>query len=131
MMGQPTPDPEEVAAVGAWLEGIPAPSPPEEPDADLAAEGAALFGALGCADCHPPPTFTNGETVDVGTGGAFQVPSLRGVSARLPIMHDGCADPLAERFTLPHCGGGAAHGSVVGAPDDADIVALVAYLEAL
>jgi hypothetical protein len=63
---------------------------------------------------------------DVGTGGAFQAPSLVGVGARLPLMHDGCADTLRERFD-PACGGDA-HGPALS---DEEVDALVAYLETL
>ena len=51
------------------------------------------------------PTFTNNATVDVGTGGAFQVPSLVGIGSRGPFMHDGCAKTLADRFSNTACGG--------------------------
>ena len=35
--------------------------------------------------CHSGALFTNNATVDVGTGRAFQVPSLRGVAWRAPV----------------------------------------------
>jgi cytochrome c peroxidase len=37
---------------------------------------------------------TNNQTLDVGTGGAYQVPSLVGVGSRAPYMHDGRAATL-------------------------------------
>ncbi len=47
----------------------------------------------------------------VGTGKAFQVPSLLGIGARAPYMHDGCAPTLKERFSAAKpCGGGDMHG---------------------
>ena len=48
--------------------------------------------------CHSGPALTNNTTVNVGTGGSFQVPSLRGVSLRGPWMHDGCAKTLTDRY---------------------------------
>lgn len=65
--------------------------------------------------------------VDVGTGGAFQVPPLVGVSWRAPFLHDGCAATLADRFGS--CAT-SAHGKTqaLGTGDVAD---LVAYLESL
>ena len=48
--------------------------------------------------CHVGPLMTTKQIVDVGTGGAFKVPSLLGVGARAPFMHDGCATTLMDRF---------------------------------
>ena len=72
--------------------------------------------------------LTSNQTVDVGTGGQFQVPSLLGVSQRLPVMHDGCARTLDERFD-PDCGG-ATHGQVA-ALSETDREDLIAFLETL
>ena len=58
----------------------------------------------------------------------LQTPSLLGVAWRAPFMHDGCAPTLADRFD-PACGGDQ-HGDV-SALSDADLGALVAYLETL
>ena len=71
-----------------------------------------------CASCHAGASFTNNATVDVGTGGAFQVPSLVGIGSRGPFMHNGCAKTLADRFDAA-CGGGDRHGKTSGmAPDE-------------
>ena len=35
------------------------------------------------------------STVDVGTGGMFQVPSLKAARYHGPSMHDGCASSLS------------------------------------
>lgn len=93
--------------------------------------GKALFedpARAACASCHSGPLLTNNSTVAVGTGGMFQVPSLRGVAWRGPFRHDGCAMTLADRFD-PTCGG-LAHGRTaeLSAQDRAD---LVAYLQTL
>jgi hypothetical protein len=67
-------------------------------------------------------------SVDVGTGLVAQVPSLVGVGYRLPVMHDGCALRLVDRFDLD-CGG-AAHGRAhVLLPYERE--ALAAYLSSL
>jgi mono/diheme cytochrome c family protein len=43
-----------------------------------------------CATCHPPHAFfTDGRMHDVGTGGAFDVPSLRNANYSPPYSHDG------------------------------------------
>jgi cytochrome c peroxidase len=83
----------------------------------------------GCVTCHMGETSTNNQLADVGTGGAFKVPSLVGIGARAPYMHDGCATTLRERFTSP-CGGGESHGRVAHLTE-AQISDLIAYLESL
>jgi hypothetical protein len=103
------------------------PTPPPSYAAQAAA-GAALFsGSAGCGGCHNGPSLTNNLTLDVGTGGAFQVPSLIGVRWRAPYLHDGCAATLGDRF-LPACGGDK-HGTQ--GLDSAEIEQLVTYLETL
>jgi cytochrome c peroxidase len=102
-------------------------------DAAAVERGWTLFNdpVVACATCHSGPRFSNNQTMLVGTGKAFQVPSLLGIGARAPYMHDGCAPTLKERFssTKP-CGGGDMHGktSQLSAPQIDD---LVAYLESL
>src|SRR5207245_2297900 len=108
---------------------VKAPAPLRAADDPSALRGKALFeGAAGCTQCHSGPKLTNNLTVDVGTGKAFQVPSLVGVGHRGPWLHDGCAKTLQERFD-PACGG-SNHGQTakLGAPQIDD---LVAYLESL
>ena len=80
-------------------------------DAAAADRGHALFTSAktGCATCHAGSALTNNTTVDVGTGKALQVPSLRGLGWRAPFMHDGCAKTMADRFN-GNCGGNA-HGT--------------------
>jgi hypothetical protein len=56
------------------------------------------------------------------------VPDLAGVSARLPLMHDGCAVTMEQRFD-PACGG-TAHGHVDGLTP-AQRADLIAYLQSL
>lgn len=129
MAGMPQ-SPERVEVFSAWLDTIP--SLPRSAPADQGAvdRGEAIFKDpnVGCAACHAGETLTNNATVDVGTGYAFQVPSLRGIGARAPYMHDGCAPTLKDRFGA--CGGGDKHGVTSGlSPSQVDD--LVAYLETL
>ena len=90
----------------------------------VAARGEALFesSTTRCATCHSGEKFTNNATVDVGTGGSFQVPSLVGVSARTPLLHSGCAKTLEDRFSTCATEG---HGGTtcLTAPEVADLVA--------
>ncbi len=120
---------DRIAALERWLHalGPAATAEPVEPGAAL--RGRSLFEAPGaaCLACHAGEALTNDATVDVGTGGAFQVPSLRGVAAREPLMHDGCAATLRDRFGP--CGGDR-HG-VTSHLSGGDVSDLVAYLETL
>jgi mono/diheme cytochrome c family protein len=89
-------------------------SPHRAPDGSLtpaAARGKALFDDAGCASCHSGPGFTDsafGALHDVGTlgvgsgqanGGALtglDTPTLRGLWATAPYLHDGSAATLAD-----------------------------------
>lgn len=96
-------------------------------DANAVARGQALYGGRGaCASCHDAEPRARRGAEDVGTGQAFQIPTLVGVSHRLPVMHDGCARTLRARFE-PECGG-ERHGPALEASEIAD---LVAYMESL
>jgi len=119
--------PSEVDDLADYVDTLPRPrSTPRRPG--LVPHGAELFATAGCATCHEGPALTDNQTYDVGTGGRFQVPSLIGVASRTPLLHDGCAETLRDRFD-PECGGDA-HGNTAGlSPSEID--ALVAYLETL
>lgn len=100
-------------------------------DMEQAERGRALFesDAVGCGSCHTGKLLTDNRSVDVGTGEVLQVPALRGVSYRLPLMHDGCATTLRERFDAS-CGGGDQHGNT-SQLTPAELDDLIAYLETL
>jgi hypothetical protein len=122
---------DESALFAAWVDAIPAP-PPVEGEADAIARGRALFESTrtGCATCHVGDEHTNGATVDVGTGLAFQVPHLVGVAYRGPYMHDGCAPTLREVVA----GDASCRGELHGTTDRlaaSEIDDLVAYLRSL
>lgn len=131
MLG-PSLRPEEQAAILSWLDTVPAYKPSAPVDAAAARRGRSLFerGAQACISCHSGAKLgrTRSDSVDVGTGEAFQIPSLLGIAQRAPFMHDGCAKTLRDRFDS--CGGGDAHGTT--SPLSASqIDDLVAYLESL
>jgi cytochrome c553 len=120
---------DQMSAIKGWVQSIPAASAPSWIDLGAAARGKTLFdsASVGCATCHSGAKFTNNQTMDVGTGGAFQVPPLVGIGWRAPFMHDGCAATLADRFgacSTP------LHGSI-GSLTRENISDLVAYLETL
>lgn len=130
-MGGQAQDATAIAKIGSWLDGqsvLPR-AAPHDPQAAL--RGKALFydAKVACASCHSGEHLTSNQSVDVGTGKAFQVPSLIAVSTRAPYMHNGCAATLRGRFD-PACGGGDKHGqtSQLSATQLDD---LVAYLETL
>jgi hypothetical protein len=122
-------DDDQVNALAEWLDKQPAPHLAAR-DAAAVTRGKLLFesGETGCTSCHAGDALTSNASVDVGTGGVFQVPSLRGLAMRAPFMHNGCAKTLKERFDAT-CGG-AQHGNIQGL-NDGDIDDLVAYLETL
>ena len=120
---------DQTAALSSWVNDIPAPPAPTWVDANAAAAGRAIFqrADVGCATCHYGAKFTNNATVDVGTGAAFQVPPLVGVGWRTPLMHDGCAITIADRFGACST---AKHGNIASL-SKTDIANLTAYLETL
>ncbi len=128
-MGARVDDPRLVDALRHFLDGVrhlPVPAPA---DPALAARGREVFASAEaqCADCHSGSRLSNDATVDVGTGGAFQVPTLLGLRHRAPYLHDGRAATIRGVLTDAYTDG---HGSVSHlAPADLD--ALVAYLESL
>jgi mono/diheme cytochrome c family protein/DNA-binding beta-propeller fold protein YncE len=124
--------PRRVKIFARWIDSLPAPPVSEAPDTEAVARGDALFHdkTVDCASCHTGAQLTTNESLDVGTGKAFQVPSLVRIGARAPFMHDGCAPTLKDRFTNPACGGGDRHGKTSHL-SESQIDDLVAYLETL
>jgi mono/diheme cytochrome c family protein len=122
-------DAVRTTALTSWIDGIPTVPASRRADDATVARGAALFASAGCMVCHSGNDFTNNQTVDVGTGGMFQVPQLHGLGLRAPYLHTGCAATLRDRFTQG-CGGDVRH-SVGGVLTDAQITDLVGYLETL
>ena len=119
---------DQMGALTGWVQTIPKPPAPSWVDLNAANLGHALFqGDAACAKCHDGTKFTNNATVDVGTGGAFQVPPLVGVGWRTPLMHDGCAATIADRFgkcATP------THGNISYLSSQ-DVANLTAYLQTL
>jgi hypothetical protein len=85
-------------ALLGWLDAQPALKAPPVNTAS-AARGQALFESseTGCASCHAGALGTNNATVDVGTGGSFQVPRLAELAWRAPFLHDGSLPGLDAR----------------------------------
>lgn len=129
-MSGPRLNTNQIDSLSHWLDELPPPTPNlVDYDGDAIQRGQTLFfGAADCGRCHSGPMLTNNETVDVGTGGRFQVPTLVGLNYRLPLMHDGCAQTIRERFEIS-CGGDR-HGKIDGLSEN-QIADLVAYLATL
>ena len=119
----------QLAVLTRWLDSLPHLPPPPVRDAEAVGRGGALFASRGCAGCHAGSRLGSNLSQDVGTGKAFQVPSLRGVAYRAPYMHDGCAATLAARLHPGPCGGDR-HGDT-GSLSDSERADLAAYLESL
>lgn len=116
---------KEKAAFQSWLKSL-----DDLPAASKSAEisdGPRVFKKAGCDSCHNGDRFTNDGAANVGTGRAFQVPSLIGVRYRAPFMHDGCAPTLRDRFG--ECGGDS-HGDV-STLTDSEMETLVEYIDSL
>ena len=130
-MGGPHLPAPYASALLDWIDAQPLPPDPVRVDDAAVGRGRTLFDdpSVGCASCHVGGAGSDNVSHDVGTGGVFQTPSLRGVKWRPPFLHDGCAASLAGRFDAA-CGGGEAHGRVshLSAGDLGD---LVTYLETL
>ena len=118
------------ASIGPWLNRVAAPAPSAS-DPAAVARGNAIFEtpSVGCVSCHNGPLMTNNLRFDVGTGGLFKVPSLLGVGARPPFLHNGCAATLIDRFTT--CSGApGVHGNTSMLTSD-QLNDLVQYLDSL
>jgi len=64
-----------------------------------ARRGYDVFLKASCNICHAPPTFSKADSEDIGSGGTFGVPALRGLSGTAPYFHDGRFATL--RLLLP------------------------------
>lgn len=124
----------DLDAIGAWM--AEAPTPPGRPID--AAEGRALFESseVGCASCHAGELASDARTHDVLAPSAdplaaiaeVDTPSLRGVRARPPFLHDGRAATLLDVLTVHNEGdrhGRTSHLS------QGELEALARYLETL
>ncbi len=131
-MSGPSLEDKHVTALLNWIDTIPAWQPTAPADPAAAESGHALFNdaSVGCATCHSGAKMTNNQTMNVGTGGAFQVPSLLGVRWRAPYLHHGCAATLEERFDAKCGSAGDAHGriSTLTPAQRADLIAYLATL---
>ncbi len=126
----------DLDALAAYLTSLveDAPSPFRQSDGSLTADGEAgkaIFQAQNCVQCHSGPAFTDsplGFKHDIGTSGpgsgtaldsGVDTPTLRGVWATAPYLHNGSAQTLEEAIL--------AHDGVNLTPAELDLLA--AYLQ--
>jgi hypothetical protein len=110
----------------------------EEFDPELLAQGQRLFfnERVGCAECHPPPYYTDFEVHDVGTalgsaevlGPLIDTPTLLSLSRSAPYLHDGSAPTLMDVLTSGNPGD--QHG-VTSLLSKDQLKALIAFMLAL
>ncbi len=105
------PQEDDALAIDAYLQSLrPIPSPHlvDGRLSDAAARGETLFfdPVVGCAECHPPPWFTDLQAHEVGTAGRFDSPADRFDTPTLielwrtaPYLHDGSAATVREAIT--------------------------------
>jgi mono/diheme cytochrome c family protein len=117
---------DQKAAIGSWLGELPGLSRSSSSISfsPSAVRGRAIFesATARCSSCHAGALLTNNATLDVGTGGEMQVPSLLGVVHRAPYLHDGSHPHLRSILRSPH------GGATVRADEVDD---LASYLESL
>jgi YVTN family beta-propeller protein len=132
-MHGPKPTDLQVADLTAYLNSL-APPPPSvtaavPADSLAVARGREVFRARNCAACHLPPEYTSPERYDVGLADEvgnheFNPPSLRGVSRRDALLHDGRARSLEQVFQKERH----PRSLVLSAQEIADLVAFLTTL---
>lgn len=104
---KPAPTAEQVEAVTAYLRSLrplsPALTNGEPVMNESLMRGRDVFRSRRCDACHTPPEYTSLAQFDVGLADEvgnrqFNPPSLRGVSHREPLLHDGRASTLEDLF---------------------------------
>ena len=135
-------DLDALAAYVTSLSEVPR-SPYRNTDGEMTSEarlGREVFLSVGCADCHGGEHFTDsmfGLLHDVGTISdlsgdrlgeslaGFDTPTLRGVWATAPYLHDGSAPTLRDVLVSRNIGG--AHGNIADL-SASELDQLLAYL---
>jgi mono/diheme cytochrome c family protein len=117
---------ETLTALARYIATMPTFRAPSKPLTADQARGRDLFHApeVACSACHAGEgVWTDGIRRDVGTGAAFDTPSLRFLGDTAPYMHDGRYATLRELLI-------ASDGKMgfTRHLNDADMSALIAYL---
>jgi len=98
-------------------------------DAELVQLGEEVFNRedVACASCHSGDLFTDNERHLILGGIATQTPTLRGIAASKPYLHDGSAPSLAAVVEMSRNGSMGDTSMLT----DREREALVAFLESL
>ena len=122
--GLPPADLEDLAT---YVNAVRLPNPPTPDATDETLEiGRAAFELAGCADCHLGGAFTDNQSYPLFEL-EVQTPTLRGIAASAPYLHDGRAETLEDVLQL-------AEGGKMGNPEllrPSERDALLAYLRSL
>jgi DNA-binding beta-propeller fold protein YncE/mono/diheme cytochrome c family protein len=89
----------ESSAIATYLGALGGPDTPRKGATDAAAErGRALFerADVGCSTCHTGEQLTDNAAYEMYGMKAVNTPSLVGVAASAPYLHDGSAKTLAD-----------------------------------
>ena len=105
-------------------DGSPSAAAPE-----AAKRGWAVFQKASCQICHVPPSFAKPDNEDIGSGGSFNVPSLRGLSSTAPYFHDGRYPDL--KTAVPAMLDYLKKAGTAQDVSDKDVADLIAYLQTL
>ena len=93
----------EALAIDAYLKSmkkVPSPYLVNGKLNSYAKRGKRIFRKAGCAECHPPPYYTDMKKYDVGTGWGdgknveFDTPTLIEMWRTAPYLYDGRADTM-------------------------------------
>ncbi|MCO4744864.1 MAG: c-type cytochrome [Proteobacteria bacterium] len=115
--------------VEAYIDFTRQPMPSMSLDAQAVNRGEAIFNRpeVGCADCHPAPTYTDGESHAVRGDTSVNTPTLRGLAASAPYFHDGSSQTLEDVLSTAVIG---TMGDASTLSDD-EIADLGAFLKSL
>lgn len=126
-MGGTTLPTAQVAALGQWLDTIPAPKASRQLNDEQLKSGVNAFQKAQCQTCHLNDGRAEGGASDIGTGERVRAPSLLGLAARAPYLHTGQIPDIRTRVM-----GGLhpAHGHLEFL-NETEREELIQYLEAL
>lgn len=96
--------PEDLAGLATFVEQVRRPLPPTPGPARALARGERLFAQAGCGGCHAGDALTDGRAYALFGTGLLDTPTLRGVAATAPYLHDGRAETLREVLELSRDG---------------------------
>lgn len=122
-------DKDQVLAIAAFVDSTRTPDlPTRGVTSDLVLQGQAIFQRedVGCASCHAGARFTDGLNHAV-FGSPSNTPTLTGIAATAPYLHDGSARTLRDVLVWAR-GGTMGDTSMLS---DAELDALEAYLKSL